>query len=107
MLQGRGGDELIGAPHDSYFLWGNVGAGVSIEVWEFKAASGTLYPTSLDRTGLAMLTMRVGDLHKCRALCDSNGIEPVGEGALPMPGNPEPKGFTLRGAVGELIEVIA
>ena len=34
------------------------------------------------------------------------GIARVGEGALPMPGNPEPEGFTLRGAVGELIEVI-
>jgi len=103
----RNANQLIGAPDDSYFLWGNVGSGVSIEVWEFKAASGTLYPTSLDRTGLAMLTIRVNDLDKCRAQCGSNGIEPVGEGALPMHGNPEPDGFTLRGAVGELIEVIA
>ena len=103
----RNTNELIGAPHDSYFLWGNVGAGVSIEVWEFKAASGTLYPTSLDRTGLAMLTMRVNDPARVREMCEANGIAPVGEGALPMPGNPEPEGFTLRGAVGELIEVIA
>ena len=103
----RNTNELIGAPDDSYFLWGNVGAGVSIEVWEFKAASGTLYPTSLDRTGLAMLTMRVNDPAKVREMCESNGIRLVGEGALPMPGNPEPEGFTLRGAVGELIEVIA
>ena len=58
-----------GAPDDSYFLWGNVGSGVNIEVWEFKAASGTVYPTSLDRTGLAMLTMRVNDLSKCRDRC--------------------------------------
>ena len=103
----RNTNELIGAPHDSYFLWGNVGAGVSIEVWEFKAASGTLYPTSLDRTGLAMMTMRVSDPAQIREMCEANGIEPVGEGALPIPGNPEPEGFTLRGAVGELIEVIA
>ena len=103
----RNTNELIGAPKDSYFLWGNVGAGVSIEVWEFKAASGTLYPTSLDRTGLAMMTMRVNDLAGVREMCEANGIAPVGEGALPMPGNPEPEGFTLRGAVGELIEVIA
>lgn len=103
----RNTNELIGAPEDSYFLWGNVGRGVSMEVWEFKAASGTVYPTSLERTGLAMLTMRVNDLEQCRALCEANGIEPVGEGALPMHGNAEPDGFTLRGAVGELIEVIA
>ena len=103
----RNANQLIGAPDDSYFLWGNVGFGVSMEVWEFKAASGTVYPTSLDRTGLAMLTMRVNDLSKCRDMCRSNGIEPVGEGALPMHGNAQPEGFTLRGAVGELIEVIA
>lgn len=103
----RNANQLIGAPDDGYFLWGNVGAGVSIEVWEFKAASGTLYPTSLDRTGLAMLTMRVNDLGKCREMCEAGGIAPVGEGALPLHGNAEPEGFTLRGAVGELIEVIA
>ena len=103
----RNANQLIGAPDDSYFLWGNVGSGVSIEVWEFKAAGGIVYPTSLDRTGLAMLTIRVNDLDKCRALCEANGIAPVGEGALPMHGDAQPDGFTLRGAVGELIEVIA
>ena len=103
----RNTNQLIGAPDDSYFLWGNVGSGVSIEVWEFKADSGTLYPTSLARTGLAMLTIRVNDLGKCRGMCEANGIEPVGEGALPMHGSAEPDGFTIRGAVGELIEVIA
>ncbi len=103
----RNTNELIGAPDDSYFLWGNVGIGVSIEVWEFKAASGTLYPTSLDRTGLAMMTMRVNDLGKVREMCEASGITPVGDGALPLLGNAQPEGFTLRGAVGELIEVIA
>ena len=103
----RNTNQLIGAPDDSYFLWGNVGYGVSIEVWEFKAASGTVCPTSLDRTGLAMLTMRVNDLEKCRSMCEAAGIEPVGTGALPIYGNAQPNGFTLRGAVGELIEVIA
>jgi catechol 2,3-dioxygenase-like lactoylglutathione lyase family enzyme len=103
----RNANELIGAPPDSYFLWGNVGAGVSIEVWEVKAQSGTVYPTSLDKTGLAMLTIRVNDLNKCRQMCRDAGIEPVGEGALPMIGGRSPDGFTLRGAVGELIEVVA
>ena len=103
----RNANQLIGAPDDSYFLWGNVGSGVNMEVWEFKAASGTIYPTSLDRTGLAMMTMRVNDLSKCRDMCRTNGIAPVGEGALPLHGNAQPEGFTLRGAVGELIEVIA
>jgi catechol 2,3-dioxygenase-like lactoylglutathione lyase family enzyme len=99
-------NELIGAPPDGYFLWGNVGSGVSIEVWEYKAASGTVYPTALDRTGLAMLTIRVNDLAKCRAMCAAAGIQAVGEGALPLAGGTASDGFTLRGAVGELIEVV-
>ena len=103
----RNANELIGAPPNSYFLWGNVGEGVSIELWEVKAKTGTVYPTSLDRTGLAMLTIRVNDLNKCRGMCRDAGIKPVGEGALPQLGQPSPEGFTLRGAVGELIEVVA
>ena len=100
-------NQLIGAPDDAYYLWGNIGSGVSIEVWEYKARTGTLYPTSLDRTGLAMLTMRVNDLAKCRAMCKAAGIQTVGEGALPLPGVASRQGFYLRGAVGELIEVVA
>jgi len=99
-------NELIGAPDDGYFLWGNVGQGVSIEVWEMKTASGTVYPCSLDKTGLAMLTIRVNNLGKCRAMCADAGIEPVGEGALPNLQGDRPDGFTLRGAVGELFEVV-
>ena len=98
--------DLIGAPKGSYFLWGNVGAGVGIEVWEVKAESGTVYPCALNKTGLAMLTLRVNDLSKCRTMCAEAGIEPVGEGALPTPENARPDGFTLRGAVGELYEVV-
>lgn len=100
-------NQLIGAPDDAYYLWGNIGSGVSIEIWEFKARGGTLYPTSLDRTGLAMLTIRVNDLTKCRALCKAAGIRLLGEGALPVPGSAERAGFYLRGAVGELIEVVS
>ena len=103
----KNANQLVGAPDDAYFLWGNVGSGVSIEVWEVKAASGTMYPTSLDRTGLAMLTMRVNDLTKCKAMCKAAGIKPVGDGALPMPGKPQMDGFVLRGAAGELIEVVS
>lgn len=102
----KNANELVGAPPDTYFLWGNVGSGVSIEVWEVKAAKGTMYPTSLDRTGLAMFTMRVNDLAKCRAFCKAAGYKPVGEGALPLVGKPAPGGFTVRGAAGELIEVV-
>ena len=99
-------NQLIGASDDSAFLWGAVGFRVSIEVWEFRAASGTLYPTALDRTGLAMLTIRVNNIAKCREMCKAAGIKPVGEGALPLPGPSHRDGFYLRGAVGELIEVV-
>jgi catechol 2,3-dioxygenase-like lactoylglutathione lyase family enzyme len=102
----KNANQLIGAPDDGYFLWGNVGSGVSIEVWEFKAERGTTYPTALDRTGLAMLTIRVNDLAKCRAMCQAAGVAMVGEGALPQVGKPSQAGFTIRGAVGELIEVV-
>lgn len=100
-------NQLIGAPDDAYYLWGNIGSGVSIEVWEYKARTGTTYPTALDRTGLAMLTIRVNDLAKCRAMCKAAGIKPVGEGVLPVPGATGRQGFYLRGAVGELIEVVS
>jgi catechol 2,3-dioxygenase-like lactoylglutathione lyase family enzyme len=101
----RNCNELIGAPRDTYFLWGTLGD-VSMEIWEFKMPEGTMYPCSLDKTGLAMVTMQVNDLDKCRAMCKTNGIEPVGEGAFPRPGVIRSDGFTLRGAVGELIEVV-
>lgn len=101
----RNCNELIGAPRDTYFLWGRLG-NVSMEIWEFKVPEGTLYPCTLDKTGLAMVTMRVNDLAKCRAMCKASGITPVGEGAFPQPGLPRPQGFTLQGAVGELVEVV-
>jgi hypothetical protein len=63
--------------------------------------------TTLYRTGLAMLTMRVNELAKCRAICEAAGMVPVGEGALPLPGVANREGLYLRGAVGELIEVVS
>ncbi len=106
VCQSRNCNELIGAPREANYLWGNVGTGVNIEVWEFRVAEATMYPCALDKTGLAMFTVRVNDLDKARAMCKSAGIRPVGEGALPIIGNRRPEGFTLRGMVGELIEVI-
>jgi hypothetical protein len=99
-------NEMIGAPNGSYFLWGSIGSGVALEVWEFKAKSGKVYPCRLDKTGLAMLTFRVNNLSKCRAMCLSSGIRIVGEGALPNPETQRPDGFTVQGAVGELYEVV-
>jgi hypothetical protein len=106
VAQSRNCNDLIGAPADANFLWGNLGTAVSMEVWEFRVPDGTVYPTSLDRTGLAMFTLRVNDLETCRPMCRAAGITPVGEGAWPVLGTERPRGFTLRGAVGELVEVI-
>ncbi len=99
-------NELIGAPEGTYFLWGNLGHRVSIEVWEVAAAEGRRYPTSLARTGLAMATIQVNDVRACRAQCESNGVEIVATGALPLPDRPTPEGFYIRGAVGELLEIV-
>ncbi len=99
-------NELIGAPEETYFLWGNIGSGVSIEVWEVKASSGIIYPCALNKTGLAMLTIKVDDLSKCREMCYKSGIKPIAEGALPNQVNKKPNGFMLRGAVGEIFEII-
>ena len=103
----RNANELIGAPSGTRFTWSYVGRGLNIEVWQIAAKKGTMYPTSLARTGLAMITVRVNDLEKCRKMCDAAGIVPVGEGALPYPGNESPEGFTLRGAAGELVEIVS
>ena len=100
-------NELIGAPVDTTFLWGFLGENVSIELEEYLVPEGVVYPTALDATGLAMITISVNDLERCRAMCRDAGISPVGEGALPSPGKPRPSGFTLRGMVGELVEVVA
>jgi hypothetical protein len=105
--QQRNCNELIGAPRDLYFEWGNIGgSGFNMEIWEVRVAEGRVYPTSLDRTGLAMFTVQVRDLERCRAMCMKSGIQPVGAGSLPLPGTEKPSGFTLRGAVGELVEVV-
>lgn len=102
----RNTNELMGGPADNYFLWGFLGKDVRIELEEHRQPNGVIYPTSLDRTGLAMFTLSVNDLSRCRAMCREAGIAPVGEGALPLPGRARPAGFTLRGAVGELIEIV-
>ena len=102
-------NEIINVPSDTFFqmiMLGRPGETVGIEVEEYRVASGTTYPTSLGRTGLAMATFRVTDLDACRARCLAQGIELEAEGALPLEHDDHPSGFILRGAVGELVEVV-
>jgi catechol 2,3-dioxygenase-like lactoylglutathione lyase family enzyme len=99
---------LTGLPAGSYFRFGVMGEGVGIECWEFRAIRppGTVYPLALDRTGLALVTLVVDDLDRVRANIRAAGIAPVGEGALPTLTAEYQDGLYLRGAVGELFEVI-
>ncbi len=97
-------NDLVGVPRGSFHTWAQVAA--LGEVWQYWAAKGTCYPTSLDRKGYAMVTMQVKEFDKARKMCADNRIRIVGEGALPLPGRKPTQGFYLRGAVGELIEVI-
>jgi catechol 2,3-dioxygenase-like lactoylglutathione lyase family enzyme len=99
---------LTGLPPGSYFRFGVMGEETGIEIWEFRhiRPPGTVYSLSLDRTGFAMMTLIVDDLDRVRANIQANGIEPIGEGALPTLTADYQDGLYLRGAVGDLIEVI-
>jgi catechol 2,3-dioxygenase-like lactoylglutathione lyase family enzyme len=99
---------LTGLPPGSHFRFGVMGEETGIEVWEFRSIRppGTVYPLGLDRTGFAMVTLIVDDLERVRANIKANGIESMGTGALPTLAADYQDGLYLRGAVGELIEVI-
>ena len=101
-------NSLTGMPEGTYFRFGILGEGLGIEYWEFRQPRppGIVYPTALDRTGLAMFTLLVDDLEHVRANIKAAGIVPVGAGALPTLTAEYQDGLYLRGAVGELIEVI-
>lgn len=104
----EGLNTLTGLPPGSYFRFGVMGEETGIEVWEFRHLQppGTVYPLALDRTGFAMMTLIVDDLERVRANIRANGIEAIGSGALPTLTAEHQDGLYLRGAVGELIEVI-
>ena len=51
-------------------------------------------------------TIKVNDIDKCESMCEKAGINPIGIGALPDYKENLNKGFTLRGAVGELFEIV-
>ncbi|GIW07777.1 MAG: hypothetical protein KatS3mg060_2582 [Dehalococcoidia bacterium] len=102
-------NQIIGAPHGTtldMLLLGPPGGATGIEVEEFDVAHGRMYPTSLNRTGLAMFTVRVADLAECRALCEDYRIAWIGEGALPLPERERGAGMIVRGALGELVELV-
>jgi hypothetical protein len=84
-------------------------AGMGLEWWElrqYRPVSPPPWPTSLDKTGLAMTTFLVDDIAAIRARVGESGFTILGEGALPTPEGEFRDGFYLRGTEGELYEVI-
>lgn len=103
-------NQIIGAPADTSFqmiMLGPPGGRVGIEVEEYAVESSASRPTSLNRTGLAMATFRVTDLTEARERCRRHGFPVESDSALPLPDEARPEGFIVRGALGELIEVLA
>ncbi len=100
---------LLAAPPGTYYRFGGLGDGMGIEWYEVRQWEPTAvppYPTDLDRTGLAMATVIVDNLATVRANLQAAKISTIGEGALPMADGKARDGLYIRGAVGELIEVI-
>jgi catechol 2,3-dioxygenase-like lactoylglutathione lyase family enzyme len=100
-------DLLAGAPADAYY--GVIDLDLPNEIWEWRQwdpQTAPTWPTSLDRTGLAVITVIVDNLAAARSRVQTNAIAIIGEGALPSIESKTRDGFYIRGAVGELIEVI-
>jgi len=99
---------LTGAPPDAYFQFGEM-EDLTMELWEYRQWQPTAtppWPTNLDCTGLAMVTILVDNLKRVRERAATAGIAVLGEGGLPTPEARSRDAFYVRGAVGELIEVI-
>lgn len=97
---------LLGAPSGTYYR--AIGLGGN-ELWEYRQRHPEPqppWPTSLDRTGLAMVTIAVDDLAPVRSSLTDQGLVPLGVGALPTPEGKSRDAVMLRGPVGELIEVV-
>lgn len=102
-------NRLLGETEDSTLWAGGLGDDFGMEYMEWTPAEGhetQSLPQSLDRTGHAMVTISVNDLEAVRKRVAAAGLQPVSETPLPMVGRSRPAGFILRGASGELVEVI-
>ncbi len=99
---------IIAAPADTYYRFGSMGDSGGIEWWEFRQAPppGRVYETSLDRTGLALSTLVVDELPNIVKRLNSASIPILAQGSLPVPAGVSSQAIYVRGAVGELIELI-
>jgi catechol 2,3-dioxygenase-like lactoylglutathione lyase family enzyme len=99
----------IGAPPGTYYHFGGLGQGAGFEWWEYRAyrpEPTPPFPLSLGKTGWGMITMVTDDLAAVKARTQKANIPILAEGSLPTPGAKHQDGFYVRGAVGELIEVL-
>jgi catechol 2,3-dioxygenase-like lactoylglutathione lyase family enzyme len=102
-------NRLLGEALDSELWAGGMGDAFGMEYMEWMPPAeitAQTFPQSLDRTGHAMLTISVNDLDAVIVRLKRAGLAPVAQAALPLVGRERPEGFILRGASGELIEVI-
>ncbi len=64
------------------------------------------YPTSFEKTGLAMATYPVADISSLAQAVERAGYEIVSRVGLPLRGRAAPSAIIVRGPVGELIELV-
>ncbi len=65
------------------------------------------YPTSFDKTGLAMASWPTADVAAAAAQLEAMGHVLISRVGLPLRGNPEPKAAVFRGPLGEIIELMS
>ncbi len=102
-------NKLMGSTPEMPMLFGGMGDGFNMEIWEWRhldPAKTPAFPTHLDRVGYASTTVIVDDLAEVRSRARAARIPILGEGALPTLDAEYQEGLYVRGAVGELIEVI-
>ncbi|HWU03514.1 MAG TPA: VOC family protein [Novosphingobium sp.] len=102
-------NRLLGESEDSLLWAGGMGDDFGMEFMEWTPAQGhetQFLPQSLARTGHAMVTIAVNDLAAVARRIEAAGLAPLAARPLPMVGQALPAGILLRGASGELVEVV-
>ncbi len=100
---------MIGAPDKTALRFIDVGDHSGMQLWEYRMrapAATPPWPTGLDKTGLAMVTIMVDKIAPVKAKLKEAGIAGLAEGSLPTAQGKGHEGLYIRGAEGELIEVI-
>jgi catechol 2,3-dioxygenase-like lactoylglutathione lyase family enzyme len=102
-------NRLLGEEADAWLWAGGMGDSFGMEWMEWQAPAGitpAYFPQSLERSGHAMLTVSVNDLGAVRKRLKTAGILSEAEKALPLPDVDKAEALRIRGACGELIEIV-